>query len=372
MNATAPTIGQLVKVVVNATSPRTGGGLSFITRELAALNSLQDLDLQLLTSPWNHEILVSLGIPTRRVPVPNAAARYLWEQMSAVRGRQNALLYAPANFGPILPTPGPVVVTVQNANLVGAGRQLPHNQSFSRKAKSYLSRQSLTRATAVVAISHSLAAAIREDLPQIDDRLFVIPSGASDRPPVRTMHDDYSQIPEGQYFLTVGHEYPHKRVHLVLEAWAEAFRRHSQPPHLVVVGEISDATRAWANNVQPAGLRGRLHLLGTVEDEGRVSSLMSGAIALVSASILEAFPLTPIEAESVGTPCILSEIPAHREVTQGAAIYFQPDAKADLRRALREAWLAPPVPPTVRWPTTWVDHAVQLRDVFAFAVETGN
>lgn len=54
------------------------------------------------------------------------------------------------------------------------------------------------------------------------------------------------------------------------------------------------------------------------------------AALYISASKAEAFPLTPFEAMSQSTPCILSNIPIFREIAGNAAIYFNPDSKNEL------------------------------------------
>jgi glycosyltransferase involved in cell wall biosynthesis len=54
-----------------------------------------------------------------------------------------------------------------------------------------------------------------------------------------------------------------------------------------------------------------------------VACLYLRADRYVSASALEAFPLTPFEAMSFSVPCVLSDIPPHREVASAAATYFE-------------------------------------------------
>jgi glycosyltransferase involved in cell wall biosynthesis len=68
-----------------------------------------------------------------------------------------------------------------------------------------------------------------------------------------------------------------------------------------------------------------------------VATLYRRASLYVSASALEAFPLTPYEAMSFGVPCVLSDIPTHREVAGDAAIYFGLGDAESLSYALRNA-----------------------------------
>jgi glycosyltransferase involved in cell wall biosynthesis len=92
------------------------------------------------------------------------------------------------------------------------------------------------------------------------------------------------------------------------------------------------------------------------------------AMALISSSLLEAFPLTPGEAGSVGCPLVLSDIPPHREVSLGNAVFVRPRDVDSMARALtervypgtldRSAW---------SWPLTWEDNARAFIDVFRSA-----
>jgi glycosyltransferase involved in cell wall biosynthesis len=62
---------------------------------------------------------------------------------------------------------------------------------------------------------------------------------------------------------------------------------------------------------------------GVSDDEYR--QLLGEAFALVSASKDEGFGIPLIEAMSLGTPVVCSDIPIFREVADGAALYFDAD-----------------------------------------------
>ena len=81
-------------------------------------------------------------------------------------------------------------------------------------------------------------------------------------------------------------------------------------------------------------------------------------------SLLEAFPLTPLEAGSVGCPLVLSDIPAHREVTLGNAVFVRPGAIDEMADALCDAAGWTPASRPWHWPTSWADNARALRNLF--------
>jgi hypothetical protein len=73
-----------LRVLYNAMSARVGGGLTYARHQVAALAGAGDVELTVLTSPWNAEAFatVAAGQPAvhlHPVAVPNVAARFAWE-----------------------------------------------------------------------------------------------------------------------------------------------------------------------------------------------------------------------------------------------------------------------------------------------------
>jgi glycosyltransferase involved in cell wall biosynthesis len=133
-------------------------------------------------------------------------------------------------------------------------------------------------------------------------------------------------------------------------------------PPLVVIGEPGTEQRARSRSA--AGARaGELHFLGRVTDRGQLRWAFEHAAALLSMSALEAFPLTPAEAGSVGCPLVLSDIPPHREVTLGNATFVAPGAVSDLADVLAGTAFVPGSRPW-QWPVSWADNARELRTLF--------
>ena len=58
--------------------------------------------------------------------------------------------------------------------------------------------------------------------------------------------------------------------------------------------------------------------------------------ALISASLYEGFNLPPLEAQSLGVPVILSDIPVHREIYGESALYFNLDSTDELETAINK------------------------------------
>jgi glycosyltransferase involved in cell wall biosynthesis len=90
------------------------------------------------------------------------------------------------------------------------------------------------------------------------------------------------------------------------------------------------------------GVAELVRLTGWLADE-QLRELYAGSIASVSASTYEGYGLPVAESLSYGLPTIASDIPPHREVGAGAALFFRPgDATglaACMRRVIEEASL---------------------------------
>jgi len=68
---------------------------------------------------------------------------------------------------------------------------------------------------------------------------------------------------------------------------------------------------------------------GFVSDEETVA-LRKEAEVYVFTALKEGFSLTPLEAQYFGLPCVISDIPCHREVYGDSVLYFNPYDAEDI------------------------------------------
>lgn len=352
-------------VLVNALSARLGGGLSFILRELEALEAESNcIDLEVLAAPWNAaDLKATLGCPVRTVPVSGPGARFVYEQTVIPRhhSRRGLVLYYPANFAPLARSRFPLVLTLQNPNYFGPARSLAHNRSLAQRIKIRLSHASVRRADHVVAISESLRADVVADIPDAAAKMTVIQSGSPTWP-------DDEIVPAGpvpsrrSYFLSVANDGAQKRLDDLVLAWADAFAETNDGPSLVLAGDIrSDRRRHHA--VLAGGAARKLIHTGGVPDRRELRWWVANATAVVSFSSAEAHPLVPAEAGALGCPLILSDIAPHLEVAGDNAIYVPGNSRTALSAVLRHVHTNPPDRTVWRWPVTWQDHARELAVV---------
>jgi glycosyltransferase involved in cell wall biosynthesis len=139
------------------------------------------------------------------------------------------------------------------------------------------------------------------------------------------------------YFVSLGTIEPRKNHLLLLHLWR---RLVSQPgaPRLVLVG-----ARGWESE-QVADLLDRcFSIRGHVLEiaglrSADLAALLRGARALLMPSFDEGYGLPLVEALSLGTPAIASDIAVFREVTQGCATFLSPiEGPAWEREVLRLA-----------------------------------
>jgi glycosyltransferase involved in cell wall biosynthesis len=358
------------RVVVDALSARLGGGLSYLVPQLRALEAVAPhLDLEVIAAPVNADRLRA-SLRSRVTVVAGSTLRPLYEQtVLAAQGNRHEVLYCPGNFAPLAGSTRSIVLTLQNPNYFGSGRLAPHNRRIERRLRSQLSRWSARRADRVVVISQALLDEVRRDLPDVADRAVLIQSGAPSWPD-ESVAPPSLPVEIDDFVLSLANDAPHKHLDLTVDAWIDAFRHtsarnHDQVTPLVMAGTYFRPERMAAQRLRvPADLRSRFVQLGAITDRRHVRWLLEHARTMVSSATLEAHPLTPAEAGSLGCPLILSDIPAHREVAGDHATFVRAGSRRALTEALAATTSAPGVERRVwHWPVSWQDNARLLAAV---------
>lgn len=134
---------------------------------------------------------------------------------------------------------------------------------------------------------------------------------------------DPSALPPGldlstPYFVTLGTIEPRKNHAFLLDVWTKL---PPPAPRLYIVG-----SRGWAD----ASLLARLDGLppnGPIRElkglsDGAVAALLAQACALLAPSLAEGFGLPPVEAASLGTPVIATDLAVTRELLGNKAVYL--------------------------------------------------
>jgi glycosyltransferase involved in cell wall biosynthesis len=152
------------------------------------------------------------------------------------------------------------------------------------------------------------------------------------RPAVRRLLDDARPL-----FVTIGTIEPRKNHLLLLHLWralAAEGRPEAAMPRLAVVGR-----RGWENEMvvdileRCVALRPHVVELGDLTD-AEAQALLRAARALLMPSFAEGLGVPLLEAAAWGTPAIVSDLPALREIAPPGAQFLDPTDGPAWRRAI--------------------------------------
>ena len=250
---------------------------------------------------------------------------HLWEQLYLPTKLQRRLLWSPGNTGPI--GVSRQVLTVHDV------ATLDHPEWFERKFALWygaLLPRLIRNVRAIITVSHFSKERIVRFTGVEPDRIHVVYNGVDQRfrpadpKTIKQIRTDFQLNPP--YILFVGSLEPRKNLRILLEAWRLG---GFDGATLAVVGASGHLFPRFKFDSIPEGVR----LLGSVED-AVLPVLYSGAAGFVYPSIYEGFGLPPLEAMACGCPVAVSDIPPHREVAGGTAMYFDPFSPEVLSRKL--------------------------------------
>jgi glycosyltransferase involved in cell wall biosynthesis len=173
--------------------------------------------------------------------------------------------------------------------------------------------EQLRHARALTCNSHATAAEMESHLGIPRERLHVVGLGVAD-----VFHPRESKA--GHYVLYVGGLGPHKNFNSLLHVLDRL-----PGPLVAAVPELPpnpDPRVEWKPGLSTEAL----------------AELLSDAKLLVHPSLLEGFGLTVLEAMASGVPVVCSDVPALREVAEGAARFFPAGDAEAMVAAVHEVW----------------------------------
>lgn len=176
------------------------------------------------------------------------------------------------------------------------------------------------------------------------------------------------------FLLFAGGISPHKNLTAVVGALALLRDAGRRSLRLVAVGDLGDtdflsATDDVRERIARLGLVDRVLLPGFVSDEA-LAALYSTATAVVIPSLAEGFGLPAVEAAACEAPLVLSDLPAHRETLDGAALFVPPTDEQRLADALEQLIADPDLRGDLGArarravaPLSWDGAALALREI---------
>ncbi len=246
-----------------------------------------------------------------------------WDQVTlpkAIRKEQCHLFLSPYFKAPLF-SPSPLVLIVNDL--------IPIQNFYFRS----LLRWNLKRATAVIAISHSVYQDVIRFYPRAEKKLTSISLGVAHHfqpgVPDKILLTSKLGI-EKRYLLYVGNAHAHKNISSLIHAMKEI--AHFD---LVLCGVSVQQNPELGRLVTENHLTGRVHFLRRVSDENLLQ-LYRGAELFISPSLAEGFGLPPLEAMACGVPVIASQIPTNQEVLGEAALLVDAGKPKEITNAVNQ------------------------------------
>jgi glycosyltransferase involved in cell wall biosynthesis len=304
--------------------PKTGVG--WYTHELidaVARHSPED-DILVFPISWRTARMLHLDPPHRpnvRVARRLAPARPLWAMWDRVpfppvEWLVECDVFHATNFISPPSLKVPTVVTVHDIGFV----RNPDSVSDAVRRMARLLPTVLRRASVVVTVSKFTRDELVWWLPDVADRICVIPNGSHRRP---VAPSDPRLPPGPPYALMVGTLEPRKNVTLALDA-LRILRRQNRELRLVLAGSPSPlldiAAELRARDLGP----GEVVRTGYIDD-ARLAGLVGGARLLVFPSLYEGFGMPVVEAMESGLPVVAARAGATPEIAGDAAELIEPD-----------------------------------------------
>jgi glycosyltransferase involved in cell wall biosynthesis len=136
------------------------------------------------------------------------------------------------------------------------------------------------------------------------------------------------------YFLYVGNAYPHKNLEMLVLAFEDFIhsKKDENQYRLVLVGKDDFFYNRLKTVVNNRKLGRNVLFLGQTDDE-TLRELYTHARALVFPSLMEGFGLPALEALSLGTPVICSDIPIFHEILKNLPYYINPNDRDEISRS---------------------------------------
>ena len=245
-------------------------------------------------------------------------------------------------------------------------------------------RWSVARSYKVIVPTKEVFNEFKSVYPNIPNEKFVIATEGIDPDLMSIEVEDTEKVLEKYgikkpFLLYLSSMYEHKNVPRLLEAFKILVEKYDFDGNLVLVGKKDKFSERIQNLIGEMHLEERVlmpGMSGFVSDEETVA-LRKEAELYVFPALKEGFSLTPLEAQYFGLPCVISDIPCHKEVYGDSVLYFNPydveDIAAKIIRVLHDEDLREELVKRGYERTkvySWTNTAEKTLDVFNQALST--
>ena len=125
------------------------------------------------------------------------------------------------------------------------------------------------------------------------------------------------------YFLVCGAIEARKNPYLLLNVWRELVVKLGEAaPRLIFAGRMGHGGGDVIDQIYRSRILKNHVFFASDLSTSSLARLMKGARALLMPSFAEGFGLPPLEALSLGTPAVVSDIPAHRDAIRDYGVFL--------------------------------------------------
>lgn len=321
---------------ISSVGAQPSGVGTYALQLLTGMAEVEDQHEYLLLSNRPHHQRQLAALPRMRDMARPFPSRMLWMQLvlpAQLGATRPDICHYPNSLGP-LRSPVPYVVTIHDMTLSLMPRHHPlRKQLLVRPLIPLVAR----RAARVITVSSQARDDIVRLLRVPGERVAVVPeaaapifrpTSAAEQARVRAQHG----LP-ATYALYLGTLEPRKNLVRLIRAWHRV-RQSGAAPHKLVLG----GAPGW----HFAPIYDEVRRLGCADDvvftgylpRADLPAVYGAADAFVFPSLAEGFGLPVVEAMACGTPVLISDTPALREVAGEAAVRVNPWSVEAMARGL--------------------------------------
>ena len=335
-----------MRIAIKAAQIAVGGGLTHLNKMIEWFGKLVSNDEFILLGRGGQEQMFIEAPPNfeyhfYRLPSLNIGAQLWWERniLPGLLNKIHAdLLFEPGNRG-TLDAPCPKVSLVHN--MAPFDDEYIKDETPYRKLRMTLLRKatfsSLQAADGIIFISDFSRKYFETNVDLHDKLTATIYHGRLEGQHKSFKSETLYKLGiKGQYLLSVSHIYRYKKVMEMVKSYIRCLESNNDFPMLVLAGNdyTPEYTTEIKKYIKAAGYENKVLFTGSVP-EADLISLYHGCKAFLFPSAVEACPNILIEAMSTGCAIGCSNRGVMPEITEGAALYFDPDNLDDFASKIR-------------------------------------
>jgi glycosyltransferase involved in cell wall biosynthesis len=382
-----------MRLFIHALGASAGGGLTYLRNVIPHLAAAPDLEIKLLAGEAAAEILSSNPnvemLAAGSTEERGTLARFWWEQNEIpklIRKTGTDVLLSTGNFA-IWNSPVPQILLSRNSLYTSADfshdlrRRGEYRLWADTRVKAFLARQSIQRAHLTVAPSQAFARELRDwsgqevaALHHGFDREFFLRDGTGLGAATRQK----VQETEGTVrLLFVSHYNYYRNFETLFRALALLKQRlPAKKIRLLLTCELAPGrnpgnyrTEEASNLLNELQIDREVAQLGTITYP-QLHHVYRACDVYVTPAYTETFAHPLVEAMACGLPVVASDLPVHREITNGAALFFEKFSPSDLAEKVTQLLDSPSLHSDLRERGlrqaenfSWSNHAKQLLDM---------